>query len=71
MKNAEIKFGGFYQARVSGDVVTVRVDGFGTRLADCRERGIYYVTNLKTGRKLTFQSSQKFRMEVSESGVPV
>lgn len=73
MKKSEIKVGGYYQARISGNFVTVRVDEIGTRYADrFRQGGTYYrVTNLKTGRSLTFLSARKFRLEVNESGVPI
>ncbi len=72
MKKSEIKVGGYYRARVSGILVTVRVDDIETRNADTSRQGrtYYWVTNLRTNRRLTFQSAQKFRLEVNESGVP-
>lgn len=65
MKRAEIKVGGKYQARVSGNFVTVQVDAIRKRrgFAD-REETVYDVTNLRTGRKITFRSAAKFRKEV-------
>ncbi len=74
MKKSEIVVGRFYRARVSGFPVTVRVDSIGTvypnrHYLKCGTH--YHVTNLKTGRQLTFQSAQKFRFETNESGVPV
>ena len=69
MKKSEIKVGSFYRARVSGSYATVRVDAIADHCSDLST--FYNVTNLKTGRKLTFQSARKFRSEVSESGVPV
>ncbi|MCH7990642.1 MAG: hypothetical protein IID46_15990 [Planctomycetes bacterium] len=73
MKKSEIKVGSFYSARVSGVYVTVRVNEISTTYCyqDFKAGTDYHVTNLLTGRKLTFQSARKFRMEVSESGVPV
>lgn len=71
MKKAEIKVGGYYRAKVSGNLVTVRVDA--VRETDpagtlTNKRGnikspvtVYDVTNLKTGRKTTFRSAAKFR----------
>lgn len=66
MKKSEIKVGGHYAARVSGNFVTVRVDEIAKRESNVyRKGGTYYVvTNLKTGRKLTFKSAMKFRREV-------
>ena len=66
MKKHEIKVGGLYTARVSGQFVTVRVDairasvGFHTQL-QTKEVTVYDVTNLSTNRKLTFRSAAKFR----------
>ena len=76
MKKNEIKKGGKYIAKVSGNLVTVRVD----EIRETRRSGrydysgkvtyrdvvVYDVTNLKTGRRTTFKSAQKFRREVVE-----
>lgn len=67
MKKAEIKVGGYYRAKVSGNLVTVRVDAIrevpgwvsGTRSSS--HQSVYDVTNLKTGCKTTFRSAAKFR----------
>ena len=73
MKANEIEQGGYYEAKISGQIVTVRVDEIGTRLkssyspyrdASPSMRKVYYVTNLRTGRKLMFKSAQKFRQAV-------
>ena len=73
MKKFQIEVGKYYRARISGVDVTVLVNVIGTRFADKYRRGgtYYHITNLRTGRNLTFQSASKFRLEVSESGVPV
>lgn len=78
MKAAQIKVGGHYTARVSGHFVTVRVDGIRTveksrgtsysgttKYADVT---VYDITDLRTGKHLTFQSAQKFRQPTSTPG---
>lgn len=72
MLKSEIEVGRFYRARVSGIPVIVRVDLIGTRTDRYHQgRTIYHVTNLRTGRKLTFYSTRKFRLEVNREGRPV
>jgi hypothetical protein len=68
MKKAEIVVGGTYTAKVSGKLVTVRVDAKRERF-DFRDRSstVYDVTNLSTGRKTTFRSATKFRAEVNRT----
>ncbi len=74
MKAKDIVVGGKYQAKVSGKIVTVRVDeirsqfrpSFGRGSAIGRDRVIYQVTNLATGRKTTFRSAAKFRSEARD-----
>lgn len=68
MKKADIKIGGHYIARVSGKLTTVRVDAIQDRNGIDGGRYVkahtdYDVTNLATGRKLTFRSAAKFRFE--------
>ncbi len=71
MKASEIKKGGHYIAKVSGNLVTVRVDEiremtahrmnhFSGRL-ERSSQTVYNVTNLDTGRYATFKSAAKFR----------
>ena len=64
MKQVQIQAGGKYLAKVSGKIVTVRVDaireGFKGRLR-------YDVTNLATNRTLTFRSAMRFRKPAPES----
>ena len=72
MKAKEITVGGKYVAKVSGKLTTVRVDairvvpGFtprADRIYSGRARPdktVYDVTNLTTGRKLTFRSAARF-----------
>ena len=74
MKKADIKVGGLYTARVSGQFVMVRVDTIRetSPLGTLTNRHgrikppvtVYDVTNLSTGRKTTFRSAAKFRSEV-------
>jgi len=72
MKANEIEVGQTYVAKVSGNEVPVRVDSIreksyttaarypATGLVH-KTRTVYDVTNLKTKRKVTFRSAQKFR----------
>ncbi len=72
LKN-QIRVGGLYKAKVSGNVVTVRVDLIRDEGDAFHGRHAYYskmrydVTNLATGRKTTFKSAAKFRSAVSLS----
>lgn len=70
MKKNEIKVGGHYRAKVNGKMVTVRVDAIRaalSRLSGAGKEGTYYdVTNLATGRKTTFRSAAKFRVEMGQ-----
>lgn len=63
MKKAEIKVGGLYKAKVSGNIVTVRVDRINERDGFNAGKATFDVTNLTTGRKTTFRSAAKFRCE--------
>ncbi len=74
MKKSRIKVGGKYRARVSGNLVTVRVDeieekrfpdgfDFGGNPKPYNITIWYRVTNLDTGRKIWFHSG-RFRGEV-------
>jgi len=68
MKQSEIRVGGVYKAKVSNNIVSVRVTGiderenYGTRSS--RKIKIYRCTNLSTGREITIKSSTRFRSEV-------
>ena len=80
MKKTEIKVGGIYTVKVSGKVVPVRVDAI-RKVESYRSSGYqrrrdaywndfkrhYDVTNLSTGRKMTFKSAARFRKEVTEN----
>ena len=62
MKAKDITIGGEYVAKVSGRLVKVRVNA--TREQSTyrgRTSTVYDVTNLSTGRHLTFRSAAKFR----------
>ena len=76
MNKDQIEVGSCYRARVSGQFVTVRVDSINTLKTlghgrydyagkvqpyKSRRRTTYEVTNLDTGRQLTFKSALRFR----------
>lgn len=67
MKKNEIKKGGLYRARVSGNLVTVKVLAITEREKFAYQRGgtSYRVLNLTTGRETSFRSAAKFRQEVT------
>jgi hypothetical protein len=58
MKGKDISVGGRYLAKISGRIVTVRVDAV-RESYDGRKR--YDVTNLSTGRTTSFRSATRFR----------
>ena len=77
MKKSEIKVGGLYTAKVSEKLVMVRVDEIVTSSnlkskvrenvygrKTLRDVTTYLVTNLSTGRQVTFRSAARFRKEV-------
>ena len=64
MKAKDIVLNGKYTAKVNGKLTTVQVDQIRARGSSgrvARETVVYDVTNLTTGRKLTFRSAAKFR----------
>lgn len=71
MKKSEIRVGGHYRAKVSGRLVTVVVNSIGSKESRGRLVTSYSVTNLSTGRKLTFRSAAKFRLEAEKSSDPI
>lgn len=79
MKAKDIQVGGHYKAKVSGRIVTVRVDHIedGLRLRTMAGRQetftkkSYHVTNLSTGRKTTFHSAMKFRAVATTEVLPM
>lgn len=66
MKAKEIELGGKYVAKVSGKLTIVQVENIET---NWEGHVRYKVTNLRTGRKITFRSSQKFRSSAFAAGV--
>lgn len=76
MTKDQIKVGGFYLAKVSGKLTTVRVDSidggpgrhlgytYGGASKGYAYQARYRVTNMKTGRTTTFHSATKFRKEM-------
>jgi hypothetical protein len=65
MKQAEIVVGGLYRARISGNLVTVRVDeaiepGYRGKTFTARSR--CGCTNLKTGKKLRLTAAKLRRV---------
>ena len=70
MKKAEIRVGGLYNAKVNGMTQVVRVDeireynpSFGGFRQIGKAQMRYDVTNLRTGRRLTFRSAARFKEE--------
>ena len=68
MKKQESKVGGHYVARISGRIVTVRVDAIRECDGFKRVETVFDVTNLVTGRKTTFRSAAKFRGMAKSGG---
>ncbi len=58
MTRQQIKVGGKYRMRVSGEIVTVRVDSIQTAPT------VYICTNLSTGRDCRAYAASKFREKV-------
>lgn len=75
MKKNEIQVGGCYIAKVSNKLTTVRVNAIreydpsfgGLRRANTQTH--YDVTNLTTGRHITFRSAAKFRRMVASAAI--
>ena len=64
MLQKEIEIGGYYTAKVSGKLTTVRIDDIREHrypMSNSRNNKRYDVTNMVTGRKITFRSAAKFR----------
>lgn len=84
MKGAQISVGGLYTAKVSGKIVTLRVDAIGVRYvtvvgrrALCSlgrgvpaERTSWHCTNTSTGRVIVVESAQRFRSFAGHAGAP-
>lgn len=76
MKAKEIQIGGHYSAKVSGNLTTVRVDAIRETSSYRAHQPYtpvtrYDVTNLATGRKITFRSAAKFRCVVKTQVLPM
>jgi len=56
MKKAQVKIGGRYLAKVSGQVVTVRITGWS-------RYGGWDATNERTGKSVRIKSAQRLRGE--------
>lgn len=66
MKSKEINVGGHYLAKVSGQLQTVRVDAIrevfsGRSPRTSQMRTIFDCTNVRTRRRITVRSPQRFR----------
>jgi len=63
MRKGDVTVGGVYRSTVSGRAVSVRVDRVTDRWDPLSRtvRTRYEVTNLRTGRRLTFRSAQRLR----------
>jgi len=66
MKLKDIEIGGRYLAKVSGQLVTVRVTEFKEvpAFASDRWKTIIYAVNEATGRRITIRSPQRLRSRV-------
>ena len=64
MKTSEVKVGGVYLAKVSDNLVPVRITSM-------TSKGQYIVLNLKTNRTTTFRTAAKFRRELNPEQVKV
>lgn len=72
MKKSQITVGGCYLMKVSGKVVTVRVDRILNQTDyKGRSKTTYACTNLSTGRSCRAESAQKFRCEASPKRKPM
>ena len=73
MTKDEIGVGGLYVAKISGNIVTVRVEKiFKTQSNKYCKGGTHYeVKNLSTDRLCTFKSAAKFRRPVKPPGQKV
>lgn len=73
MKAKDIQCNHYYKAKVSGKVVTVRVNDIVKTSGSARHRGgtSYYVENMVTGRKTVFHSAMKFRYACDSFGKPL
>ena len=61
MTKDKIQVGCHYVAKIGDKLTTVRVDKIETGYGDNGDCTEYSVTNLRTGRKITFRSAAKFR----------
>lgn len=69
MTKDQVTVGGEYLAMVSDKLVTVRVDRiYSANRFNKKDSTCYDVTNLSTGRKLTFKSAGKFRRAAKYDG---
>ncbi len=64
MKKNQVQIGGTYVAKVSGKIVSVRLDAEG-------QYGGWQATNLETGRTVHIKSAQRLRREVRAKAEPV
>lgn len=66
MKKNEIVTGSCYLAKVSGKLVTVRVDKIRFAVPYAGARTVYDVTNLATNQQIIFRSARRFRGEAAQ-----
>jgi len=69
MTHRELVVGQHYIARVSHRLVPVRLTAMEENQSAAGWRWRYHVTNLATGREVTFYSPQRFRFEASQTTV--
>lgn len=73
MQRVNLAVGGLYRAKVSGNIVIVRLEriearpGYNSSRSSYKAKGgtNYHCTNLKTGRQVVFKSAAKFRGPVT------
>lgn len=60
MRKSEIQIGGIYTAKVSGEIVRIRIDGESPH-------GGWDATNLRTKRRIRIRSAQRLRRRIPAS----
>jgi len=69
MKNIQVKLGAIYRAKVSGNLVDLKVDKVRPRKYDGKFNG-WFCLNLKTGRTVVVRSAARFKFEIPQPPEP-
>lgn len=69
MKQSDVMVGGFYTARVSGNMVVVRIDASLGHRAFGAKRAIWQATNLATGKVITVSAARLQRRVGQEAAL--